>query len=173
METQNWALILKFNSSGGCKHNFNNLLFQRRKSRWHDTESSPLSLSPLPPVSIFPPSVLMMEVEASPAETTQTTTPLCLTKYSTIDAQTHPELPSSTVLGRPQSPAGLPEGRSEIKRRPQGSSTYIRAKIKVRTERDRAQHNVADFCLTVQFLRLIYYYLWMPLWIISFFPHLR
>ncbi|XP_005949946.1 putative transcription factor Ovo-like 1a [Haplochromis burtoni] len=85
------------------------------------------------PVSVFPPSILMMEVEASPAETTQMTTPLCLTKHSTIDTQTHPELPSSTVLGRPQSPAGLPEGRSEIKRRPQASSTYFRAKIKVTT----------------------------------------
>lgn len=107
------------------------------------TLSLPLSLSLLSPVSIFPPSILTTEVEASPAETTQMTTPLCLTKHSTIDAQTHPELPSSTVLGRPQSPAGLPEGRSEIKRRPQGSSTYFRAKIKVRTERDRAQHNMS------------------------------
>lgn len=110
---------------------------------WHMT--LPLSLSLLSAVSVFPLSILTMEVEASPAETTQMTTPLCLTKHSTIDTQTHPELPSSTVLGRPQSPAGLPEGRSEIKRRPQASSTYFRAKIKVRTERDGAQHNVSKY----------------------------
>ncbi|KAG7496644.1 transcription factor Ovo-like 1 [Solea senegalensis] len=77
------------------------------------------------PVSIFPPSVLM-EAEASPAETT----PLCLTKHSVCDAQTHAELPSSTVLGRPQSPVGE---RSEVRRRAQGGSTYVRSKIKVTT----------------------------------------
>ncbi|XP_008286976.1 putative transcription factor Ovo-like 1a [Stegastes partitus] len=76
------------------------------------------------PVSIFPPSVLMMEAEASPAETA----PLCLAKYS--DTQTYAELPSSTVLGRPRSPA---EERSEVRRRAQGGSTYVRAKIKVTT----------------------------------------
>ncbi|XP_028262158.1 putative transcription factor Ovo-like 1a [Parambassis ranga] len=77
------------------------------------------------PVSIFPPSKLMMEAEASPAETT----PLCLTKRSDM----HAELPSSTALGRPQSPVGSAEERSEVRKRSQSSSTYIRAKIKVTT----------------------------------------
>lgn len=81
------------------------------------------------PVSIFPPSVLMMEAEASPAETT----PLCLTKNSLADTQTHAELPSSTMLGRPQSPAPSPEERSEVRRRSQGNSTFVRSKIKVTT----------------------------------------
>ncbi|XP_023265092.1 transcription factor Ovo-like 2 [Seriola lalandi dorsalis] len=81
------------------------------------------------PVSIFPPSVLMMEAEASPAEST----PLCLTKHSVSDVRTHAELPSSTVLGRPQSPAASPEEKSEVRRRSQGGSTYIRSKIKVTT----------------------------------------
>lgn len=81
------------------------------------------------PVSIFPPSVLMMEAEASPAETT----PLCLTKPSLSDTQTHAELPSSTMLGRPQSPPASPEERSEVRRRTQGGPTYIRSKIKVTT----------------------------------------
>ncbi|KAF6735267.1 putative transcription factor Ovo-like 1 [Oryzias melastigma] len=79
------------------------------------------------PVSIFPSSVLGLEAEASPAETA----PLCLTKHPQLD--TRPELPSSTILGRPQSPAGSLEGRSELKRRSQGGSTYVRAKIKVTT----------------------------------------
>uniref|UniRef100_UPI003AAD3B88 putative transcription factor Ovo-like 1a n=1 Tax=Centroberyx gerrardi TaxID=166262 RepID=UPI003AAD3B88 len=84
------------------------------------------------PVSIFPPSILMTETEASPAETT----PLCLTKHthSPSDTHTHAELPSCTVLGRPQSP--LPratEERSDVRRRSQGGSTYIRSKIKVTT----------------------------------------
>ncbi|XP_069570892.1 putative transcription factor Ovo-like 1a [Brachyistius frenatus] len=78
------------------------------------------------PVSIFPPSALMMEVEASPAEAT----PLCLAKHSPCDTQTCAELPSSTVLGRPRSPA---EERSEVRRRSQGGSTYVRAKMKVTT----------------------------------------
>ncbi|XP_044038858.1 putative transcription factor Ovo-like 1a [Siniperca chuatsi] len=81
------------------------------------------------PVSIFPPSLLMMEAEASPAETT----PLCLTKQSLSDTQTHAELPSSTMLGRPQSPAASPEERSEVRRRSQGGPTYFRSKIKVTT----------------------------------------
>ncbi|XP_042368278.1 putative transcription factor Ovo-like 1a [Plectropomus leopardus] len=82
------------------------------------------------PVSIFPPSVLMMEAEASLAETT----PLCLTKQSLSDTQTHAELPSSTMLGRPQSPApSSPEERSEVRRRSQGGSTYVRSKMKVTT----------------------------------------
>lgn len=81
------------------------------------------------PVSIFPPSTLMMEAEASPAETT----PLCLTKNSLTDLQTHAELPSSTMLGRPQSPANTTEERSEVRRRTPGGSTYIRSKIKVTT----------------------------------------
>ncbi|KAF7229797.1 putative transcription factor Ovo-like 1a isoform X2 [Nothobranchius furzeri] len=78
------------------------------------------------PVSIFPPSVLM-EAEASPAETI----PLCLTKNSQSDS--HAELPSSTVLGEPQSPADSPETRSDIRRRWQTSSIYVRSKIKVTT----------------------------------------
>ncbi|XP_029943956.1 putative transcription factor Ovo-like 1a [Salarias fasciatus] len=81
------------------------------------------------PVSIFPRSVLTMEAEASPAETS----PLCLAKRSVADAQTHAELPSSTVLGRPRDPAGSSEERSEVRRRSQGDSTYIRSKIKVTT----------------------------------------
>ncbi|XP_026208758.1 putative transcription factor Ovo-like 1a [Anabas testudineus] len=80
------------------------------------------------PVSIFPPSVLM-EAEASPAEAT----PLCLTKHSVSDTQRRAELPSSTVLGRPQSPAAPPEERSDVRRRAQGGSTYVRSKIKVTT----------------------------------------
>ncbi|XP_026148716.1 putative transcription factor Ovo-like 1a [Mastacembelus armatus] len=80
------------------------------------------------PVSIFPPSVLT-EAEASPAETT----PLCLTKHSVSDTRTHAELPSSTVLGRPQSPAPSPEERSDVRRRSQAGSAYIRSKIKVTT----------------------------------------
>lgn len=83
----------------------------------------------LPAVSIFPPSVLTMEVEASLAETT----PLCLTKSS--DAQAHAELPSSTTLGQAQSPASLPEEMSGMRRRsPQESPTYIRSKMKVRKQ---------------------------------------
>lgn len=81
------------------------------------------------PVSIFPRSVLTMEAEASPAETS----PLCLTKRSVVDTQTHAELPSSTVLGRPRGPTGSSEERSEVRRRSQGDSTYIRSKIKVTT----------------------------------------
>ncbi|XP_053199767.1 putative transcription factor Ovo-like 1a [Scomber japonicus] len=81
------------------------------------------------PVSIFPPSVLVMDSEASPAETP----PLCLTKHSISDTRTHAELPSSTVLGRPQSPVAPPEERIGIKRRSQGGSTYIRSKMKVTT----------------------------------------
>ncbi|XP_030287933.1 putative transcription factor Ovo-like 1a [Sparus aurata] len=81
------------------------------------------------PVSIFPPSALMMEAEASPAETT----PLCLTKQSLSDTQTHAELPSSTMLGRPQSPAASPVEKTEVRRRSQGGPPYIRSKIKVTT----------------------------------------
>ncbi|KAG7231646.1 hypothetical protein INR49_010774, partial [Caranx melampygus] len=81
------------------------------------------------PVSLLPPSVLMMEAEASPAEMT----PLCLTKRSVSDSWTHAELPSSTVLGRPRSTEASPEERSEVRRRSQGGSTYVRSKIKVTT----------------------------------------
>lgn len=70
-----------------------------------------------------------MEAEASPAETT----PLCLTKNS--DAQAHAELPSSTTLGQPQSPAALAEDLAGLRRRlPQDSLTYIRSKIKARKQ---------------------------------------
>ncbi|KAM4564577.1 putative transcription factor Ovo-like 1a [Fundulus diaphanus] len=79
------------------------------------------------PVSIFPPSVLMTEVEASPAETV----PLCLTKHSQSDSLA--ELPSSTVLGQPRDSTGPPEGRSDIRRSIQGGSLYVRSKIKVTT----------------------------------------
>ncbi|XP_038159939.1 putative transcription factor Ovo-like 1a [Cyprinodon tularosa] len=79
------------------------------------------------PVSIFPPSVLMTEVEASPAETV----PLCLTKRSPSDS--HAELPSSTLLGQPRSLAGSPEGKSNIRRSLHGDSLYIRSKMKVTT----------------------------------------
>ncbi|KAK5848192.1 hypothetical protein PBY51_005827 [Eleginops maclovinus] len=77
------------------------------------------------PVPIIPPS-FVMEVEASPAEAS----PLCLTKYSLSDTHRSAELPSSTALGRPQSPAA--EQRTDIRRRAQGSP-YIRSKIKVTT----------------------------------------
>ncbi|XP_035004828.1 putative transcription factor Ovo-like 1a isoform X2 [Hippoglossus stenolepis] len=85
------------------------------------------------PVSIYPLSVLM-EAEASPAETT----PLCLTKRSVCDTQTYAELtcaelPSSTVLGRPRSPSAFLGERSDIRRRAQSGSTYVRSKIKVTT----------------------------------------
>lgn len=79
------------------------------------------------PVSIFPTSILMMEAEAAE------TVPLCLTKRSLSDTCTHAELPSSTVLGRPHSPTTELEERSEVRRRSQSSSTYIRSKIKVTT----------------------------------------
>lgn len=79
------------------------------------------------PVSVFPRSTLTMEAEAAPAETS----PLCLSKRSTAESRAHAELPSSTVLGRPRGPAA--EERSEIRRRPQGDSTYVRSKIKVTT----------------------------------------
>ncbi|XP_029932114.1 putative transcription factor Ovo-like 1a [Myripristis murdjan] len=91
------------------------------------------------PVSIFPPSSLMMEAEASPAEAM----PLCLTKRTHTLSDTHAraELPSCTVLGQPQSPAAVvaaaseerSEVRSEVRRRSQGGSTYVRSKIKVTT----------------------------------------
>ncbi|XP_054457695.1 putative transcription factor Ovo-like 1a [Anoplopoma fimbria] len=80
------------------------------------------------PVS-YPSSFLMMGAEASPAETT----PLCLTKHSLPDTQTHAELPSSTMLGRPQSLAPPTEERSDIRRRAQTGSTYVRSKMKVTT----------------------------------------
>ncbi|KAG7218663.1 hypothetical protein INR49_019787 [Caranx melampygus] len=73
------------------------------------------------PVSLLPPSILMMEAEASPAEMT----PLCLTKRSVSDSWTHAELPSSTVLGRPRSTEASPEERSEVRRRSQGGSTHL------------------------------------------------
>ncbi|XP_076027763.1 putative transcription factor Ovo-like 1a [Genypterus blacodes] len=78
------------------------------------------------PVSVFPPSVLM---EAEAAETA----PLCLTKHSVFDVCAQAELPSSTVLGRPWSPPAGTGERSDIRRRSQSSSTYIRSKIKVTT----------------------------------------
>lgn len=81
------------------------------------------------PVSIYPPSVLMMEAEASPAEMT----PLCLTKQSLSDIQTHAELPSSTTLGRPQSPAAPLGEKTEVRRRSCGGPAYVRAKIKITT----------------------------------------
>ncbi|KAM9425418.1 putative transcription factor Ovo-like 1a [Pholidichthys leucotaenia] len=82
------------------------------------------------PVSILPLPVQAMEVEASPAETM----PLCLTKHSNSDVQTYAELPSSTALSQPQSPpAVLPEERTDIRRRSQVKSTYVRSKIKVTT----------------------------------------
>ncbi|KAM9717754.1 putative transcription factor Ovo-like 1a [Menidia menidia] len=79
------------------------------------------------PVSIFPPSALSSEAEASPAEIV----PLCLSKHSLTE--THAELPSSTTLGLPQSPDGSPQGRCDIRKRSHGGSTYVRSKIKVTT----------------------------------------
>uniref|UniRef100_A0A3Q3JDQ2 C2H2-type domain-containing protein n=1 Tax=Monopterus albus TaxID=43700 RepID=A0A3Q3JDQ2_MONAL len=70
-----------------------------------------------------------MEAEASPAEMT----PLCLSKHPVSDTRMHAELPSSTVLGRPQSPVDSSEEKSEVRRRSQGGSTYVRSKIKVTT----------------------------------------
>ncbi|XP_056156675.1 putative transcription factor Ovo-like 1a [Lampris incognitus] len=83
------------------------------------------------PVSIFPPSTLMTGAEASLAETV----PLCLTKHTNApsDRHAHAELPSCTVLGKPQSPTVLSEERSEVRKRTQGNSTYVRSKIKVTT----------------------------------------
>ncbi|XP_032355335.1 putative transcription factor Ovo-like 1a [Etheostoma spectabile] len=81
------------------------------------------------PVSIFPPTALVMEAEASLAETT----PLCLSKRSVSDTQTRAELPSSTTLGRPRSPGPAPGERSDVRRSSQGSATYVRSKIKVTT----------------------------------------
>ncbi|XP_051256049.1 putative transcription factor Ovo-like 1a [Dicentrarchus labrax] len=81
------------------------------------------------PVSIYPPSLMMIEAEASPAEVT----PLCLTKQSLSDTQKYAELPSSTMLGRPRSPVASPEQRSGVRRRSQGGPPYIRSKIKVTT----------------------------------------
>lgn len=94
-----------------------------------------LSKRPFPffhAVSIFPPSILITEAEASLAETA----PLCLTKHSLSDTQTHAELPSSTMLGQPQSPATLQEEKSGVRRRSQGSPAYVRSKIKVRKTRN-------------------------------------
>lgn len=72
-----------------------------------------------------------MEAEASPAETM----PLCLTKNS--DMRAHAELPSSTTLGRPQSPAALPEEMPAVRKRsPQDSPTYVRSKMKVRKQEE-------------------------------------
>lgn len=81
------------------------------------------------PVSIFPPSVLTTEAEASLAEPA----PLCLTKRSRLDTQACAELPSSTMLGRVQSPAAVAELKAELCKRAQGSSAYVRSKIKVTT----------------------------------------
>lgn len=98
-------------------------------------------------VSIFPPSNLTMEAEATPAEST----PLCLTKHSASD--TYAELPSSTVLGRPQSPpTSIPE-KSEVRRRTQGGSIYIRSKIKVSQwagwSGNHGDRHYGDSCMTV------------------------
>ncbi|CAF94054.1 unnamed protein product [Tetraodon nigroviridis] len=102
------------------------------------------------PVSIFP-SFQTMEAEASPAETT----PLCLTKN--CDVQAHAELPSSTTLGRPHSPAALPEEMSGVRKRsPPDSPTYIRSKIKVRKQEvdfyiyNNALNLITGFCLFQQ-----------------------
>nr|XP_040039125.1 putative transcription factor Ovo-like 1a [Gasterosteus aculeatus aculeatus] len=81
------------------------------------------------PVSIFPSSVLMTGAEASPAEMT----PLCLTTRSPREAQPRAELPSSTVLGRPRSPAPSAGGRTDVRRRAQAGSTYVRSKMKITT----------------------------------------
>ncbi|XP_054656071.1 putative transcription factor Ovo-like 1a [Dunckerocampus dactyliophorus] len=81
------------------------------------------------PVSIFPPSILMVEDEASPAEAA----PLCLTKQSVPECRSHAELPSCTVLGRPQSPAPTADDSSEVGARSQGSSSFVRSKMKVTT----------------------------------------
>ncbi|XP_037613779.1 putative transcription factor Ovo-like 1a [Sebastes umbrosus] len=82
------------------------------------------------PASIYPSAVLMMVAEASPAEMT----PLCLTKHTpSPDTQTHAELPSSTMLGRPRSSPPSPAGRTDIRRRALRHSTFIRSKIKVTT----------------------------------------
>lgn len=82
------------------------------------------------PASIFPTSSLMMK-EAEAAECT----PLCLTKPSLqSESSTQAELPSSTVLGRPLTDdVPEPPQRSEVRRRTQSNSTYVRSKIKVTT----------------------------------------
>ncbi|XP_038851638.1 putative transcription factor Ovo-like 1 [Salvelinus namaycush] len=92
------------------------------------------------PVSVFP-VPLLEETEASPAETAPclaTTTHYEYTKYTqshSVRSVMTPtaEMPSCTVLGRPQSPGRELEGTGlEVKRRAQ-SSTYVRSKIKVTT----------------------------------------
>ncbi|KAM9834446.1 putative transcription factor Ovo-like 1a isoform X2 [Syngnathus typhle] len=81
------------------------------------------------PVSIFPPSVLMIEDKASPAEMA----PLCLAKPSLPERHAHAELPSCTALGRPSSPAAPPDESSAVRMKSQGGLVFVRSKIKVTT----------------------------------------
>ncbi|XP_049603666.1 putative transcription factor Ovo-like 1a [Syngnathus scovelli] len=81
------------------------------------------------PVSIFPPSVLMIEDKASPAEVA----PLCLAKPSLPERHAHAELPSCTALGRPSSPAAPPDESSEVRMKSQEGLVFVRSKIKVTT----------------------------------------
>ncbi|XP_051920411.1 putative transcription factor Ovo-like 1a isoform X1 [Hippocampus zosterae] len=81
------------------------------------------------PVSIFPPSVMIIEDKASPAEVA----PLCLAKQSLPERQEYAELPSCTALGRPLSPAAHPDERPEALRKSQGALVFVRSKIKVTT----------------------------------------
>uniref|UniRef100_A0A3Q4BHH5 C2H2-type domain-containing protein n=1 Tax=Mola mola TaxID=94237 RepID=A0A3Q4BHH5_MOLML len=100
---------------------------------------TPTLSASLPPVSIFPPSVLMMEAEASPAEMT----PLCLTKESPSETLTHAELPSSTMLGRPPSPADLPEEKSEICQKTFHHQRMLNRHVKCHNETKR---HLCNFC---------------------------
>ncbi|XP_057709765.1 putative transcription factor Ovo-like 1a [Corythoichthys intestinalis] len=81
------------------------------------------------PVSIFPPSVLANEDEASPAEVA----PLCLAKQTLAERHAHAELPSCTALGRPHSPPAASDDRSEVWKRSQSDLVFVRSKIKVTT----------------------------------------
>lgn len=97
--------------------------FQKKKQQQQKNAFPSFTFS----VSIFPPSILIMEAEASLAEPA----PLCLTKHSQSDTQPYAELPSSTMLGRAPSPAAVAEQKTEVRKRAQGSPMYVRSKIKV------------------------------------------
>ncbi|XP_077598274.1 putative transcription factor Ovo-like 1a [Stigmatopora nigra] len=81
------------------------------------------------PASIFPPSILANEDEASPAEAA----PLCLTKQTLPECPARAELPSSTALGQPPSPLATPDNVTEVQERSRGDLEFVRSKIKVTT----------------------------------------
>ncbi|XP_077445917.1 putative transcription factor Ovo-like 1a [Stigmatopora argus] len=81
------------------------------------------------PASIFPPSVLANEDEASPAEAV----PLCLTKQTLPERLARAELPSCTALGQPPSPPANQDDVVEVQKRSRGDLEFVRSKIKVTT----------------------------------------